>query len=364
MKYSVSPVVRVAVDVVNAQDLPKLMEGLKRLAKSDPLVLCYTAPTGEHIVAGAGELHLEICLKDLRDDFMKNAPIKTGNPVVSFSETVTDKGDFVSVGKSPNKHNRFYLRAEPVGDKFIELVEKGDITMEMEMKTRVKELTEKCDWDVTDASKIWAMGPQTDCIANVLVDTTKAVQYLNEIKDGTVGAWNECVREGVLCRETLRGVRINIEDVVLHSDTIHRTGLQISTPFNRAIKCAQLKNGPAIMEPLYLCDIVVPQNNVSGVYSTLNARRGVVDSKEDRQGTPLCKVKAYLPVLESFGFTSLLRQNTGGQAFPQMIFSHWAVLPGNPIDGKSKACTVLLDVRKRKGMKDELPDWNEYYDKV
>jgi elongation factor 2 len=84
MKYSVSPVVRVAVEVVNAADLPKLMEGLKRLSKSDPLVLCITAPTGEHIVAGAGELHLEICMKDLKEDFMKGAPIKVSEPVVSF----------------------------------------------------------------------------------------------------------------------------------------------------------------------------------------------------------------------------------------------------------------------------------------
>merc|ERR1712137_1172276 len=120
MKYSVSPVVRVAVDVKNASDLPKLMEGLTRLAKSDPLVLCFTAPTGEHIVAGCGELHLEICLKDLSEDFMKGAPLVISEPVVTFCETVEATTDIDVISKSPNKHNRIYLRAEPLGDKFVE----------------------------------------------------------------------------------------------------------------------------------------------------------------------------------------------------------------------------------------------------
>jgi len=124
MKYSVSPVVRVAVEPKNASDLPKLMEGLKRLAKSDPLVQCFTAPTGEHIVAGAGELHLEICMKDLRDDFMKGAPIKIGRPVVSFCETVRAKTDIDCVSKSPNKHNRIYLRAEPLDEKLCLAIDK------------------------------------------------------------------------------------------------------------------------------------------------------------------------------------------------------------------------------------------------
>jgi elongation factor 2 len=104
MKYSVSPVVRTAVDVTNAADLPKLMEGLKRLTKSDPLVMCTTTPTGEHIIAAAGELHLEICIKDLRDDFMKGAPIKVADPVVSFNETVKKESSMTVMSKSPFKH--------------------------------------------------------------------------------------------------------------------------------------------------------------------------------------------------------------------------------------------------------------------
>jgi len=122
MKYSVSPVVRVAVEVKSAGDLPKLVEGLRKLAKADPMVLCYTEENGEHIVAGCGELHVEICLKDLEEDFAK-CPIKKGDPVVSYKETVTDESTQMCLSKSPNKHNRIFAKAEPLTDELSQAIE-------------------------------------------------------------------------------------------------------------------------------------------------------------------------------------------------------------------------------------------------
>ena len=107
MKYSVSPVVRVAVEVKNASDLPKLVEGLRKLSKSDPLVVCTTEESGEHVIAGCGELHVEICLKDLEEEYAK-CPIKKGDPVVSYKETVIEDSSQTCLSKSPNKHNRIY----------------------------------------------------------------------------------------------------------------------------------------------------------------------------------------------------------------------------------------------------------------
>lgn len=364
MKYSVSPVVRVAVECCNAADLPKLMEGLKRLAKSDPLVLCFTAPTGEHIVAGAGELHLEICMKDLREEFMKGAPVKMSDPVVSFAETVGIETEVDCIAKSPNKHNRIYLRAEPLTEKFVEGVDSGDISEQEDMKLRARKLADNYDWDVTMARKIWSFGCPPDAIANVLVDETKGVQYLNEIKDSCVGGFIQATACGILCEEAMRGIRFNIQDVTLHADAIHRGAGQIMPPMKRAIYACQIKSSPVILEPMYVCDITVPQNAIAGVYSTLNQRRGQVEGKEDRPGTPLCKVKAFLPVLESFGFTQLLRQNTSGQAFPQMIFSHWQKVNGEVYDEGSQANQIVLDVRQRKGLKEGLPQFGDYYDKV
>jgi len=364
MKYSVSPVVRVAVECSNAADLPKLMEGLKRLAKSDPLVQCITTRTGEHIVAGAGELHLEICLKDLREDFMKGAPVKTSTPVVSFCETVAGESELQCVSKSPNKHNRLYMRAEPLGDDLCKALETGELRPEEDLKVRARKLADDYKWDITAARKIWSFGCPPDGICNVLVDATKGVAYLSEVKDHIVTAFIQATQGGVLCEEALRGCRFNLEDIVLHADAIHRGASQLMPPTKRVLYACQIKSQPTLVEPVYRCDITVPNEAVSGVYNTLNQRRGVIEGKEDRAGTPLCQIKAFLPVLESFGFTNVLRANTGGKAFPQMIFSHWQAVNGNPFETNSQVYKIVMEVRKRKGMKEELPEFNDYYDKL
>jgi elongation factor 2 len=364
MRYSVSPVVRVSVEPANASDLPKLMEGLKRLAKSDPLVQCFTAPTGEHIIAGAGELHLEICLKDLRDDFMKGASIKIGKPIVSFCETVKDKTEMVCLSKSPNKHNRVSMTAEPLGEEFCKAVDEGEINPEEETKIKARKLADNYGWDVTEARKIWAFGLPPDGKANVIVDATKGIAYLQEIKDSVVGAFIQASGAGVLCEEAMRGIRFNIVDVTLHADAIHRGAGQIMPTTKRAMYACQIKSKPGLMEPMYLCDITVPESAMSGVYTTLNARRGIIESKEDRAGTPLTQIRAFLPVLESFGFAQLLRQNTSGQAFPQMIFSHWQMVNGEAYEAGSQCNQIILTVRERKGLKASLPDFNDYFDKL
>lgn len=122
MKFSVSPVVRVAVEPKNPADLPKLVEGLKRLAKSDPMVQCIIEESGEHIVAGAGELHLEICLKDLEEDHAC-IPIKKSDPVVSYRETVNEESEIMCLSKSPNKHNRLFMKCQPFPDGLAEDIE-------------------------------------------------------------------------------------------------------------------------------------------------------------------------------------------------------------------------------------------------
>merc|ERR1712071_43212 len=135
MKFSVSPVVRVAVEAKNPADLPKLVEGLKRLSKSDPMVVIQTAESGEHIIAGAGELHLEICLNDLEEDHAC-VPIKKSDPVVSYRETVAEESDMMCLSKSPNKHNRLFCMAQPLSEDFSVLIDDGTITPRQDPKVR------------------------------------------------------------------------------------------------------------------------------------------------------------------------------------------------------------------------------------
>jgi len=362
MKFSVSPVVRVAVEPKNPADLPKLVEGLKRLAKSDPMVQCIIEESGEHIVAGAGELHLEICLKDLEEDHAQ-IPIKTSDPVVTYRETVSEESGITCLSKSPNKHNRLYMKALPMSEGLPEDIDKGDVNPKDDFKARGRYLVEKYDWDATEARKIWAFGPEGTG-PNLLVDATKGVQYLNEIKDSVVAGFQWATKESVLCEENMRGIRFNIYDVTLHADAIHRGGGQIIPTARRCFYACVLTAAPRLLEPVYLVEIQCPEGAVGGIYGVLNRRRGHVIEESQVTGTPMFVIKAYLPVNESFGFTADLRSNTGGQAFPQCVFDHWQQFPGDPMDGKSRPWTIVMDTRKRKGLKDSLPDLDQYLDKL
>uniref|UniRef100_A0A1D1YXL2 Elongation factor 2 n=1 Tax=Anthurium amnicola TaxID=1678845 RepID=A0A1D1YXL2_9ARAE len=361
MKFSVSPVVEVAVEVKNANDLPKLVEGLKRLSKSDPCVQVRTNESGEHIVAGAGELHLEICLKDLEEDHAQ-VPIKTGEPVVSYRETVQAESTITALSKSPNKHNRIFMKAAPIEEELSTAIEAGKITPRDDFKARARILAEEYNWDVTDARKIWCFGPET-IGPNLLVDVTKGVQYLNEIKDSCIAAFQWATKEGVCAEENMRSCRFNILDVTLHADAIHRGGGQIIPTCRRVIYAAALTATPGILEPVFLAEIQCPENAMGGIYGVLNRRRGHVFAEEQRPGTPLYNVKAYLPVNESFGFTADLRSNTGGQAFPQCVFSHWQLMNGNPLE-PGKVAEIVKGIRKRKGLSEEIPSLDKYLDKL
>eukprot|EP00238_Polyblepharides_amylifera_P006304 CAMPEP_0196579418 /NCGR_PEP_ID=MMETSP1081-20130531/21863_1 /TAXON_ID=36882 /ORGANISM="Pyramimonas amylifera, Strain CCMP720" /LENGTH=831 /DNA_ID=CAMNT_0041899005 /DNA_START=129 /DNA_END=2624 /DNA_ORIENTATION=+ len=363
MKFSVSPVVRVAVEPKLASDLPKLVEGLKRLSKSDPMVLCSIEETGEHIIAGAGELHLEICLKDLRDDFMGGAEIKVSKPVVSFRETVSETSDHICMSKSPNKHNRLYLQTVPMEEGLAEAIDEGTVGPRDDPKVRGRLLAEKFEWDKDLSRKIWCFGPDTTG-PNMFIDMCKGVQYLNEIKDSCVAAFQWATKEGPLCEEWMRGIKVELHDVVLHADAIHRGGGQIIPTCRRAIYASVLTAKPRLLEPIYLVEIQAPERALGGIYGCLNQKRGQVFEEMQRPGTPMYTIKAYLPVLESFGFTNQLRAQTSGEAFPQCVFDHWEMLMADPHSEGSQANTIVMETRKRKGSKMEIPPVSEYEDKL
>jgi len=199
---------------------------------------------------------------------------------------------------------------------------------------------------------------------NLLVDVTKGVQYLNEIKDSCVAAFQWATKEGVVCEENMRGIRFNIMDVTLHTDAIHRGGGQLIPVCRRVCYASALLAQPGLQEPMYSVEIQCPENAQGGVYSCLNVRRGHVYSSEQRIGTPMFTMKAYLPVAESFGFNADLRAATGGQAFPQACFDHWSLMSGTPIEKGSKLETLATSIRTRKGLKPAIPQLDEYYDKL
>jgi len=338
------------------------VEGLKKLSKSDPLVLCYTEESGEHIIAGCGELHVEICLNDLVNEYAK-IEIKKSDPVVTYKETVISNSSQTCLAKSPNKHNRIYIEACPLGDDLSAAIEADTITSKMDQKERNRLLSDKHGWDKNDALKIWAFGPETSG-PNLLVDKTQAVQYLNEIRDSMEAAFQWATKESVMTEENMRGIKFNVMDVSLHADAIHRGGGQIIPTARRVYYAAVLTGEPRFQEPIFLCEIQTPDDAMGGIYQCLTQRRGIVIGEEPVNGTPLVIVKAYLPVAESFGFTQHLRELTSGRAFPQCVFDHWEIMGGDPYEQGTKGQILVDTIRKRKGLKIGIPALENFMDKL
>merc|ERR1719440_1089655 len=267
------------------------------------------------------------------------------------------------LAKSPNKHNRLYFTAQPMPDGLAESIEEGKTGPKADLKEKVKILRDKFEFDDAAARKIWCYGPETEG-ANIVIDVTTGVQYLLEIKEHVNSAFQWCTKEGPLCEENMRGIRFNIMDVTLHADSIHRGAGQIMPPTRRVCFAAEMTAKPTLQEPIFLVEITCPQEAMSGVYSCMNVRRGCIFEENPREGTPLVQVKAHLPVSESFGFVSALRQQTGGQAFPQCVFSHWDAMPGDAMEVGGKMQELCLAVRKRKNVKVAIPALGDYLDKL
>jgi elongation factor 2 len=303
MKYSVSPVVRIAIQPKNASELPKLIEGMKQLAKSDPLVVCINdQQTGQNIIAGSGELHVEICVNDLINEYAKIEIVKS-NPIVSYNETVTIHGE-QCMSKSANKHNRLYISAQQLSGELAEEMESGRITTQMDKKEFARVLTTDFNFDKNDVAKIWAFGPDDEG-PNMIVDVTQGCQFMNEIKDSCVNGFNGVTQGGVICDEICRSIRFNVHDTNLHPDGIHRGGGQIIPTARRACFGAMYMAEPRLQEPIFLVEITCPNDVVGTVYNVISMRRGSIEDEVNQNGQPITTIKGFLPVAESFGIFNI-----------------------------------------------------------
>ncbi|EFC43897.1 translation elongation factor 2 [Naegleria gruberi] len=361
MKYSVSPVVQMGVEPANPADLSRFVEGLKRLVQSDPLLECKQNDSGQHILGTAGELHLEICLKNLEEEYARGIQIKKSPPVVTFHETVSNKNGDMVMARSANGHNRLYMQAEPISEELIEMIKEGQLPMDDQNK-RAKILEIDFEWDPSITKRIWSFGPEADKGSNILVNATKSVDYINEIQQYVVTSFQQSSSSGGLCDEAMRGVLFKFNDCNLHADSIHRGAGQILQATSRVMTASQLRADPKLVEPMYLVEVQCPQSVMGSVYSVISNRRGVIKSTEMVIGTPLVSITGSLPVLESFGLTEELRGVTQGQAFPQCSFSHWKVMEDNVYDPQSKVHKLIKSIRKRKGLKEDIPLYTDYCD--
>jgi elongation factor 2 len=372
----VSAVVRVSLHPKSAKDLPKVVEGLRRLAKSDPLVEVALEDGGQHAMAGCGEEHMRLLKKDLEGEYIVGIPLHWDAPSVSYRETVTQESTIMCLSKSPNKHNRLFVKAEPLLEEVNQLIETQQVFPTQDMKKRARKLAE-FGWTKEESVKIWGFGPAPEEAsaaygANILVDQTKGVQYLNEIKESVNSGLLWATKEGPICEENMRGIRFNIYDVKLHADSIHRGMGQIQPTARRVFYASVMQAACKLVEPIFLAQIECTADAQPGIMQALGSCRSELKESQDLPGGRV-NVEAYVPIAETLGntpFATVLSQKTSGKAAASYAFDHWETMPSNPLEYdpkkkiETKSATIMLQIRKRKGLKEEPPNFADYYDKL
>jgi elongation factor 2 len=339
IKHVSEPVVTMAIEAKNPRDLPKLIEVLRMLAKEDPtLQVTLNEETGEHLLSGMGELHLEVMVEKIRRE--KNLEVITSPPIVVFRETVTAVSPTVE-GKSPNKHNRFYIVVEPLPEAVLKAFKEGEVSMRMDKKERRRILEQ------AGLTKEEAAGIQEYYEGNVFTDVTKGIQYLNETMELILEGFREAMRAGPLAREPVMGVKVKLVDCKLHEDAVHRGPAQVIPAVRSAIFAAMLQANPTLLEPYQKVFISIPQDMLGNVTREIQGRRGQV--LEMKTEGDMVTVIAKAPVKEMFGFAGDIRSATAGKALWSTEVSGFELVPGGMLQD------FVMEVRKRKGLKLEIP---------
>lgn len=334
LKFNTSSVIKIAVEPVNPSELPKMLDGLRKVNKSYPLLTTKVEESGEHIILGTGELYLDCVMHDLRKMYSE-IDIKVADPVVSFCETVVETSSLKCFAETPNKRNKLTMIAEPLEKGLAEDIENEVVQITWPRKRLGEFFQTKYDWDLLAARSIWAFGPDATG-PNILVDDTLPSEVdkslLGAVKDSIVQGFQWATREGPLCDEPIRNVKFKILDAVIAQEPLHRGGGQIIPTARRVAYSAFLMATPRMMEPYNFVEVMAPADCVSAVYTVLAKRRGHVTQDAPVPGSPLYTIKAFIPAIDSFGFETDLRTHTQGQAFCLSVFHHWQIVPGDPLD--------------------------------
>jgi len=344
LKHYSEPVMTVAVEAKNMKDLPKLVEVLRQVGKEDPtLQVAINEETGEHLIAGMGELHLEIVTGRIKRD--KGVEIVTSEPIVVYRETAVQKAGPVE-GKSPNRHNRFYLVLEPLADEVVALIRNGEVSMNQTALER-RDILVKAGMGKDEAKSVKDIKG-----TNMLIDMTKGIQYLNETMELVIEGLHEALAGGPLADEPVQNLKISLVDVKLHEDAIHRGPAQVIPAVRGAVKAGLLLAGDSLLEPVQKIQITVPTDQMGNATSQIQGRRGTIFDIMSEGDTITVVGKA--PVAELFGFAGDIRSATEGRAMWSTEFIGFELVPNNLVK------EVVLAIRKRKGLKESVPTPADY----
>jgi elongation factor 2 len=349
LKYVSEPVVTVAVEPADVKDLPLFDKVMHKLTTEDPnLHFIINKESGEYLLSGMGELHLEITAYRMQEASLK---VKTSKPIVIYRETISHdyKGPAI-MGKSPNKHNKLWVTLEKLPEEIIEAMKTGKIS-EMQTREERQKTLKGFGWETDDARNVVAIEG-----TNILVNRIKGRQYVEEIMDHIKSGFREAVYTSVLAKEPAYGLKVNLEDVTVHEDPVHRGPAQILPMTWRPIWCTFLLSDPKLLEPLISFECKVPNEFVSNVIAIVQKRRGKILDMVNEEDMII--VKAEMPVAESFGLAEELRSSTQGRAFWATQFSKWA-----PVPEQMQADTVK-QIRERRGLSPTPPRAEEFFEEA
>lgn len=370
MEQLTSGVVKVAVEPVRPAELPKMVVGLQKCMKTFPSLQSRVEDSGEHTIVGSGELYMDCVLRDLRENY-GNVEVKVSDPVVPFAETIIEISKVQCYAKTPNGLNRIEMIAEPLEEDFMKALQDGafDMRISPDNQSKLLQLLKNLGMDAFSARSLWALGPHSqrgpNALFNDILDPAVR-QHAEKIKDSIIEGFKWATRKGPLTDEPVRGVKFRITNVTVAPNASGRTLAQISPASRRVAYSAFLTACPRLVEPIYVAEVVCPPEAGDVARTLLSRRRGNVVSNTPIPATPLVAFRMELPVLDSFGFEPDLRNLTQGAAFCTLTFSHWALLPGDPLDKsvtlrplepagrKELARECMVKTRRRKGMPDDV----------
>ena len=347
IKYVSEPVVTIAVEPKHPRDLPKLVEGLRRVTVEDPnLIVKINEESGETLMAGMGVLHLEIATSLLQESGLE---ITTSQPLINYRETIRNKGGPV-MSKSPNKHNKIFMRVEPLDEDIIDMIRNGKLREDMDKKELARLLREK-GWNTDEARNVSAIDPS----GNMLIDETKGVQFIQESMDSIKSGFDDVVHAGGLAHETIRGVKFILNHFVPHEDPAHRGLAQLMPATRRSMLGSLLISNPVLLEPMLGMEIKCPQEQIGTVAGILSGKRGKLLSV-DQKGV-IAIMQGEVPASETFDLSEVMRGGTAGKAMWSTFFKSWQPVP------QSVVKNLVQDIRKRKGLNPEPPTPDEFIDK-
>jgi elongation factor 2 len=347
LRYVSDPVVTVAVEPEDVKDLPLFDKVMHKLTTEDPnLHFKMDKESGEFLLSGMGELHLEITAYRMQEAGLK---VKLSKPIVIYRETIShDYQGRAIMGKSPNKHSKLWVTMEKLPDEVIEAI-KAEKISEMQTRDERQKNLKALGWSTDDARNVIAIEEN-----NLLVNRIKGRQYVEEVLDHVKSGFREAVHTSVLAKEPAYGLKVNLEDITVHEDPVHRGPAQILPMTWRPIWCAFLLSDPKLLEPLISFECKVPNTFVSPVIALVQKRRGKILDMTNEEDMVI--VKAEMPVSESFGIADELRSSTQGRAFWATQFSRWAPVP------EQMQADTIKQIRERRGLSPIPPRPEEFYE--